>query len=463
VLQTLKKNCAGKKLAFFIIRFSSQPGYFAGSYIDPNGNVGKVLIGSNPGFHIADGSQKNPEMWGSMRELIAAYSTIFKFPYKKTTNEVNNTARKKIGTEMLETERSYLKALNTAMTVFMNPLANQANQPRPIVMREEVDAIFSNLKTIIESHTPFLASLEKEVGQWSDETEIGKIFLELNPKLRNYTVYINNYPNAMETFQRLLKNANFKKFIDITCHQNPLCDQPNLSAYLINPVQRVPRYILMLSDIVKHTNESHPDHEDLKKALEAVKDTAAFINESKRGAENMQKMREVQSSIEGEFDSIVVEGRRFIKEGDLMEKVKKGGFKERHCFLFSDMILTSKKKKEKYEFKGLVPLKAQVIVMDITDTKSEKNIFKVGDAYFQAATQQEKDKWLAEMKSVLQESTRPKTLNRVPTMTLVAKMQADSESSSPGLVRSPSVTGTIGYKSTPPGSPALNRSSMPRN
>ena len=37
--------------------------------------------------------------------------------------------------------------------------------------------------------------------------------------------------------------------------------------FLIMPVQRVPRYILLLKDILKHTETTHRDYQDLKDAM----------------------------------------------------------------------------------------------------------------------------------------------------------------------------------------------------
>lgn len=61
-------------------------------------------------------------------------------------------------------------------------------------------------------------------------------------------------------------------------------------------------------------------------------------------------------------------GRIFIREGSLMEKDKKSS-KERYCFLFSDILLHLKKKKDKFSFKGKTNLH-KAIVADIPDTKS---------------------------------------------------------------------------------------------
>ena len=40
--------------------------------------------------------------------------------------------------------------------------------------------------------------------------------------------------------------------------------------YLITPVQRIPRYILLLKDIIKKTPEDHPDYPQLVQAEEKM-------------------------------------------------------------------------------------------------------------------------------------------------------------------------------------------------
>jgi hypothetical protein len=43
-----------------------------------------------------------------------------------------------------------------------------------------------------------------------------------------------------------------------------------VEACLIMPIQRIPRYKLLLEDMVRHTPQEHPDHNLLKQALAKV-------------------------------------------------------------------------------------------------------------------------------------------------------------------------------------------------
>jgi len=71
--------------------------------------------------------------------------------------------------------------------------------------------------------------------------------------MKVYTKYINNYDDGLKVFDKCMKVAAFKKFIDTTLQAS---DQANVTAYLIQPVQRIPRYILLLSVSFHFSNEN---------------------------------------------------------------------------------------------------------------------------------------------------------------------------------------------------------------
>jgi hypothetical protein len=45
-----------------------------------------------------------------------------------------------------------------------------------------------------------------------------------------------------------------------------------LTSYLITPVQRLPRYLLLLGDLLKKLPHRHPDYQDVKAAVGEVRD-----------------------------------------------------------------------------------------------------------------------------------------------------------------------------------------------
>ena len=71
------------------------------------------------------------------------------------------------------------------------------------------------------------------------------------------------------------------------------------------PVQRIPRYVLLLKDLLKHTDKSHPDYEELQKALTGFEQIATEINEKKRHHENQQKLQHYDEIIKGNRDLLL--------------------------------------------------------------------------------------------------------------------------------------------------------------
>ena len=114
-----------------------------------------------------------------------------------------------------------------------------------------------------------------------------------------------------------------------------------MPSYLIMPVQRIPRYILLLQDYKSNTEESHPDYQNLTKALETLKNIADRINEEKRNQERRMRMVQLNSTLthSDALGKLIVPGRMLIKEGPVVfhksvNKVSKSGY----LFLFSDLV-----------------------------------------------------------------------------------------------------------------------------
>ena len=156
-----------------------------------------------------------------------------------------------------------------------------------------------------------------------------------------YTQYVNNYDSVYEKFVTYQKKKEFKTFVQ-EAKSSPRHTQLDLLSYLIMPIQRVPRYVMLLSDLLKHTDQAHPDYKNLKNAVEKVEGVARFINEKvpphpslsafvlsssfsiisgfeqKREDENSKKLVTISKSIDGQFEEPLVQpARRFVREGEL--------------------------------------------------------------------------------------------------------------------------------------------------
>lgn len=53
------------------------------------------------------------------------------------------------------------------------------------------------------------------------------------------------------------------------------------------PIQRLPRYVLLLQDLLAHTPATHVDFQDLTKALDGMVAIAAEVNLKKKTSDNV--------------------------------------------------------------------------------------------------------------------------------------------------------------------------------
>lgn len=121
------------------------------------------------------------------------------------------------------------------------------------------------------------------------------------------------------------------------------------------PVQRIPRYILLLRELIKNSVATDPDLPLLEDAFTALSEIAALINTNKREAESSEKVYAIQENLIGLSHPLVSPSRRFVKEGVLnyledfrdMAKFDKAK-KRRTVYLFNDLLVTAKGDKKLY-------------------------------------------------------------------------------------------------------------------
>ena len=90
---------------------------------------------------------------------------------------------------------------------------------------------------------------------------------------------------------------------------------------MLLPVQRIPRYRLLLQDFLKATPIDHPDHSQVRDALSLISQIADFVNETIRDHQKIEKMVQIQTSLVGLNESLFVPGRQFIKMGRVQKVI----------------------------------------------------------------------------------------------------------------------------------------------
>uniref|UniRef100_A0A8D2G6Q6 Rho guanine nucleotide exchange factor 17 n=1 Tax=Theropithecus gelada TaxID=9565 RepID=A0A8D2G6Q6_THEGE len=163
-----------------------------------------------------------------------------------------------------------------------------------------------------------------------------------------YSAYIDNFLNAKDAV-RVAKEARpaFLKFLEQSMRENK--EKQALSDLMIKPVQRIPRYELLVKDLLKHTPEDHPDHPLLLEAQRNIKQVAERINKGVRSAEEAERharvLQEIEAHIEG-MEDLQAPLRRFLRQEMVIEVKAISGKKDRSLFLFTDLIVCTTLKRK---------------------------------------------------------------------------------------------------------------------
>jgi len=88
----------------------------------------------------------------------------------------------------------------------------------------------------------------------------------------------------------------------------------HLRDLLIVPVQRIPRYVILLEEIARYTDTTHPDYKDLSLALSKMHCIADYVNEKKRDFESLAQVSAIQDTLVG-ISILEYPRLRFLLEG----------------------------------------------------------------------------------------------------------------------------------------------------
>jgi len=294
------------------------------------------------------------------KKVILAQSCVRRYLTKKMFTAVlhNYRFRTKVATEILTSEQNYLEQIDTLKELFMDPLRQSLLTPRPIITTDKIGLIFSNINFIRAINGELYAKLEQRLNNWSPAQNLGDIFVEKAPSLQySYSHYVNNYDQALKALSYCQeKEPAFATFLESRSHKvHPKLGILHIDALLIAPVQRLPRYALLLKELIKYTPAEHQDYDQLNVALNKIKDITEFVNTNKKKAENLQKIISIQTSLEGSIKSLFHLNRILVNEGSFMVMTGSGKkTKHRYLYLFNDVLLITSviqkgNKSRKYE------------------------------------------------------------------------------------------------------------------
>ncbi|CAB4057845.1 FGD1 [Lepeophtheirus salmonis] len=246
----------------------------------------------------------------------------------------------RIAKELLSTEEQYVRVLYLIDQVF-HTRVDQENRTQNLFSADVLPQMFANIKSIYKFHAEFLLpQLRERMENWKGSNQrIGDIFVKFSPFFKMYTEYVKNFGSAIHLINHIYnKNSKFAGIMD-DIHSMPECGNLSLQHHMLTPIQRIPRYEMLLKDYLKKLPEDSDDREDSEKALHLVSTAAAHANDAMKRIEKFKKLLEVQECLSGTVD-LVNPTRELVKEGKIVKiSARSGDHQERYLFLFSDLLL----------------------------------------------------------------------------------------------------------------------------
>ncbi|XP_007892868.1 FYVE, RhoGEF and PH domain-containing protein 4 isoform X2 [Callorhinchus milii] len=324
--------------------------------------------------------------------------------------ETNEDKLYKIANELLLTEKAYVSRLHLLDKVFYLKLMEEANS-KTSFPAEVVNKIFSNISSIYTFHSQFvLPELETRMNLWNTTPQIGDILQKLAPFLKMYGEYVRNFEKAMELVKTWMdRSLQFKAIVE-DIQKQEACGNLTLQHHMLEPIQRVPRYELLLKDYLKKLPQDSSDRKDTEKSLEIISTAATHSNAAIRIMEKMKILIDVYEMLGGEEEDIVNPSNELIKEGQILKlAARNSSSQERYLFLLNNMLLYCVPKFSLVGTRYTVRTKIGIEGMQVNEThnKDYPNTFQVSGKErileLQASSEQDKEEWIKALRNIIKD------------------------------------------------------------
>lgn len=321
--------------------------------------------------------------------------------------EEGGAHRARVSEELLASERRYLTGVTLLLSAVVRPL-EQVAQTRSLSVLEEphVAVLFSSLAQVETLTAAFVRDLGAAVHEGDG---IAAVFVRYAPLFRSYALYSKNHTAAVS----FLADCRERAYLDTVEAAAPALAAAGatLDGLLIAPVQRVPRFVLLLRELQRSTPEADPARAGVDAALAKVSGYAAEVNEAIRASEEHARLVELERRFAAGGPAPALRDpsfrRRLVREGELRRRTRHG-LRPFVFHLLTDLLLYSERAAG-----GRLRLHRRIelrtcVVTDRPHSDDEPHPFMVHSSeksfVVSCASEQEKAEWLADVAAALSDA-----------------------------------------------------------
>ncbi|XP_064816374.1 guanine nucleotide exchange factor VAV3-like [Oncorhynchus masou masou] len=191
--------------------------------------------------------------------------------------------------EIKQTEERYTETLESIEKYFLNPL-------KKFFTASEIDKVFVNIPDLVKVHKSLMVEVQESILN-KNALNLYQVFIAYKDRLLIYGIYCSHVEISITVLDFICKEKEDVRLKLEECSKRANNGKFTLRDLLVVPMQRVLKYHLLLQELVKHTPDA-ADKNNLKMALDAMKDLAQYVNEVKRDKETLKEINQYQRSIE---------------------------------------------------------------------------------------------------------------------------------------------------------------------
>ncbi|XP_045471611.1 pleckstrin homology domain-containing family G member 5 isoform X1 [Harmonia axyridis] len=276
--------------------------------------------------------------------------------------------------ELIKTEIQYIKMLTVVTDLFLSCLRDL--QSKNLLKEIDTEKLFSNITEILDANLIFwkntLYPLVRDMRRYKHPACIENMlegFSMLHETFQPYYKYCAEQSRCQHYCRENLDSEVFTAYLT-WCESQKDCNRLRLMDILVQPMQRLTKYGLLLKAVLKNTEED-VEKENIQAMIKMVDDFVNNVNSSLKHKQDKERLKGIIARIESydivdskdddiekllkkdktltQFDlnrpmlNCPVERKRhLLLEGDLKLKDSGASKMEVHCFLLTDMLLICK-------------------------------------------------------------------------------------------------------------------------
>ena len=159
------------------------------------------------------------------------------------------------------------------LQLFLTPIVTALDTPHSLLDRADLTSVFSNFIDIWNLHRAFFSSLDEHLHLVTpafptqsapiSPPHLSPVLLSHFPYLSLYTPFVTSFSASLAALTAFINtNSAFSAFV-ARQEADPRCGKLKLRDWLLTIVQRCPRYLLLLKDLMNCINVEDPEYASL--------------------------------------------------------------------------------------------------------------------------------------------------------------------------------------------------------